>query len=77
MQQRRIVSDVAKLCNGPANLVVALGISKDMDQRSMLEAAVTIMEPKIQPIVGASPRFGIRKATELPLRFYMDLKLKP
>lgn len=77
MQSRRKVLDAAKLCNGPANLVVALGISKAMDQRPMLGAGIEISPPKNQPLIAAGSRLGIRRATELPWRFYLDVKLKP
>ncbi len=61
----------ADLCNGPAKLCAAYGISRAQDGVSLVNSALRIVERESVPdehvIVG--PRVGISKAVDWPLRF--------
>jgi DNA-3-methyladenine glycosylase len=61
----------ADLCNGPAKLCAAFGITRAQDGVSLVESALQIVAgasvPDEHVIVG--PRVGISKAVDWPLRF--------
>jgi DNA-3-methyladenine glycosylase len=61
----------ADLCNGPAKLCAAFGITRAQDGVSLVDSVLQILEgesvPDEQVIVG--PRIGISKAVDWPLRF--------
>lgn len=69
MRRRRGVSDERLLAAGPGRLTRALGITRALDQWPMREAAVQVLagEPLNAPV--ATPRIGITRAVEWPLRF--------
>lgn len=69
MRRRRGVSDDRLLAAGPGRLTRALGITRALDQWPMREAAVQVLagEPLNAPV--ATPRIGITRAVEWPLRF--------
>jgi len=72
MRRRRRVAADRDLCSGPGRLCQALGITRDLDGRPMPESPVVVMfrQPDGEPLsVAATPRIGITKAAELPLRF--------
>lgn len=71
MVRRRGMDDVLQLTNGPAKLVQAMGITKYFDGTSIHDGPVSL-EPGFTPRrVQTSPRIGIKKATELPWRFFV------
>ena len=80
MRARRPVPRFRELTNGPAKLCAALGIGRDLDAvdvcdaRSALFIAANPARPdsllKLGP-VRTTPRIGIKKAAELPLRFLL------
>jgi DNA-3-methyladenine glycosylase len=56
------------LAAGPGRLTQALGITRSLDQRPMRSAVVRIHEGEAASIV-ATPRIGITRAVDWPLRF--------
>ncbi len=56
------------LAAGPGRLTQALGITRSLDQRPMRLAVVRIYEGEAASIV-ATPRIGITRAVDWPLRF--------
>lgn len=69
MKKRRGTENLKNLCNGPAKLVQALGIKKEMNGASLLKGNLRIDRfRKIKEIV-STERIGISKGKELKLRF--------
>jgi DNA-3-methyladenine glycosylase len=76
MEKRRRTDDPRKLCSGPGKLVLALGITPDLNGASLLRGPLRILPPESYPWEGArrievTTRVGISVAAELPLRFYL------
>jgi len=73
MARRRGRDAPRELCSGPAKLVQALGIGPEHDGVDLLRGAIRILPPESRrrERVVATTRVGIRKAAELPLRFYL------
>lgn len=73
MQQRRGLTDQKQLCNGPAKLAQALGITPSLNGQSLLNGSVTILKPTNSPLleIHTTTRIGITKAADLPYRFYL------
>jgi DNA-3-methyladenine glycosylase len=70
MRRRRGVSDERLLCSGPGKLCQALGITRDLDGRPMQKAQVRVLRgPPVEEAIAVTPRVGITKAAEWPLRF--------
>jgi DNA-3-methyladenine glycosylase len=72
MQERRGVLDVRRLCSGPGNLTVALGIGLADNGVDLRTGSVTIGPrpagwERVQ--IAVDRRIGINKAVELPWRF--------
>ena len=69
MRRRRGGVPDRVLAAGPGRLTQALGITRSLDQLPMREAPVQVFaaEPLAPPVV--TPRIGITKAVEWPLRF--------
>ena len=65
--------DVA-LCSGPGKLTHAMGITRALDGRPMANAPVTVVvDQTMQPArVVVTPRIGITKAADWPLRFAVE-----
>ena len=61
------------LANGPAKLCAAYGITGDDDGTSLVDGPVRILpgEPVADAAVRASPRIGITRAADWPLRFFV------
>jgi DNA-3-methyladenine glycosylase len=75
MQKNRGITDIHKLANGPGKLTQALGIkdtnmSGEILNKSSIFLQQSEEEIKAEDII-ASPRIGIKKATENPWRFYI------
>lgn len=71
MMERRHITKPALLCAGPGRLAAALGITLALDGAAMRSSTVTVERgaPVAPQDVVASPRVGITKATDWPLRF--------
>jgi DNA-3-methyladenine glycosylase len=73
MRERRGLAADRQLCSGPGKLCQALAITRDQDglrirgSGATLRAAVGLPAP-----VAATPRIGITKAVDWPLRFVID-----
>lgn len=73
LAQRRIGKRGAELTNGPAKLCQALGITRAMNGHYLEnEPLKLIMQPEIlsQDVI-TTKRIGIRKAVDVPWRFYI------
>ncbi len=73
MKKRRGVSNLYNLCNGPAKLVIAMGIGKDDYGTSLRKGSIRIYEgeSKGEIEVVKAKRVGISKSADLLLRFYI------
>lgn len=73
MRRRRGVVRDTDLTSGPARLCDAFGITREQDGLSLERRPLRIVqgEPVPDEQVVITPRIGIRKAAEWPLRFYM------
>ncbi len=73
MRRRRGTRDLKLLCSGPGRLCQALGITGAFDGESLAGRRVRVYWPVTRgPIrVAASPRVGITRAVDWPLRFYV------
>jgi len=71
MRQRRGGVADAILANGPGKLTQALGMSRALDQRPMRLSVVRVLEGARAPDdeVLITPRIGITRAVDWPLRF--------
>jgi DNA-3-methyladenine glycosylase len=71
MRQRRGGIEDRYLCAGPGRLCQALGITRaGLDGRLMAQSPVTVLRPGgWDGAVDVTPRIGITKATDWPLRF--------
>ena len=72
MRQRRGGIADHLLCAGPGRLCQALGITRDLDGAGMRRSAVTVAPPTpgaVLPGIASTPRIGISKAADWPLRF--------
>lgn len=73
MQRRRQRDDIHRLCSGPAKLVQALGVTlTDNGQDFLSGSRLRLVGDSVeQDRVAVSPRIGIKKAADLPLRFFI------
>jgi DNA-3-methyladenine glycosylase len=69
MRRRRAGAADRQLCSGPGRLCQALGIGRGLDGRMMRGSDVRVRSADSLPEVVASPRIGITKAADWPLRF--------
>ena len=74
MRRRRGRVDDRDLCSGPGKLCQALGITRDLDGLMMPGAEVVVLPRTVAlPIeVVTTPRIGITKAADWPLRFLVE-----
>lgn len=74
MRRRRGNVADRQLCSGPGKLCRALAITKDLDGIAMRESGVVVLarEATLAPEVTVTPRIGITKAAQWPLRFVVD-----
>jgi DNA-3-methyladenine glycosylase len=73
MGRRRGGVQVKDLCSGPGKLCQALGIDRALDGTAMASSSV-IVRPPVDweaPRVAITPRIGITKAADWPLRFHV------
>jgi DNA-3-methyladenine glycosylase len=73
MRQRRRGVEVKDLCSGPGKLCQALGIDRELDGIPMAQSPVLVRPPAQweEPRIAVTPRIGITKAVDWPLRFHV------
>jgi DNA-3-methyladenine glycosylase len=73
MRRRRGGVPDRELCSGPGKLCQALGIDRRLDGARMSRSSVIVRAPERGelPHVAATPRIGITKAVDWPLRFHV------
>jgi DNA-3-methyladenine glycosylase len=73
MRRRRGKMPDRQLCSGPGRLCQALGIDRRLDGMPMSRAPVVVLGAEaLQPsFISATPRIGITKAADWPLRFVL------
>lgn len=71
MRRRRGGVPDRELCSGPGKLCQALGITRAMDGSRMASSGVIVRPPERQELsrIAVTPRIGITKAVDWPLRF--------
>jgi DNA-3-methyladenine glycosylase len=71
MRERRGRVEDRELCSGPGKLCQALGITRELDGKMMPGSEVLVLAPTVAlPVeVAVTPRIGITKAADWPLRF--------
>ncbi len=74
MRERRGVTADRQLCSGPGKLCQALAITRDLDGALMERSAVKVFgsEGAGPPPAVVTPRIGITKAADWPLRFVVE-----
>ncbi len=72
MQQRRKISDLRQLTNGPAKLTQALGINTQQNGASILtDNDLVLLSGSPPTAIVQTTRIGISKAIDHPWRFYI------
>jgi DNA-3-methyladenine glycosylase len=73
MRERRGELPDKQLCSGPGRLCQALGITRDLDGSTMAGGPVMVLrgDPVTAASISATPRIGITKAADWPLRFHL------
>ncbi|HEY7613030.1 MAG TPA: DNA-3-methyladenine glycosylase [Gemmatimonadales bacterium] len=71
MRERRGGMDDRDLCSGPGKLCQALGITRELDGSLMPRSEVVVLPPTVSLTVevAVTPRIGITKAADWPLRY--------
>ena len=73
MKRRREIKDVKKLCNGPAKLVISMGIKKKYNESDLTKKPlyITMGEKVEDEKIVAAKRIGLACGEKLPYRFYI------
>jgi DNA-3-methyladenine glycosylase len=73
MRERRGGLPDKQLCSGPGRLCQALGITRELDGSAMARGPVMVLQgdPVTAAGISATPRIGITKAADWPLRFHL------
>jgi DNA-3-methyladenine glycosylase len=73
MRRRRGPVPERQLCSGPGKLCQALGMTREIDGQRMSRSPVLVHRPRRGEInrILATPRIGITKAADWPLRFVL------
>jgi DNA-3-methyladenine glycosylase len=73
MRRRRGPVPDRELCSGPGKLCQALGITRELDGKKMLGTEVRVLRPgdNADGSIVVTPRVGITKAADWPLRFVL------
>ena len=73
MRKRRAGVPDRQLCSGPGKLCQALGITRDLDGTKMTSGAVVVRQVDNIEMgaIATTPRIGITKAADWPLRFHL------
>jgi DNA-3-methyladenine glycosylase len=69
MRGRRGVERTRELCSGPGKLTQALGIGLSLNDSSLVDGPIAVLERESQPRIAIGERIGITKAADLPWRF--------
>ncbi len=69
MQRRR--NRETDLCNGPAKLVQAMGITKADYGKPLFDSNLYVINRTEVPNISAGPRIGITQAVDVPWRFWV------
>jgi len=74
MRRRRGGLDDRHLCSGPGKLCQALGITRALDGAAMPDSCVVVLPARSAAAIpiAATPRIGITKAADWPLRFVVE-----
>jgi DNA-3-methyladenine glycosylase len=74
MRRRRGTTMDRELCSGPGKLCQALGITRDLDGHRMASSSVLVHRARRSetPAMAITPRIGITKAADWPLRFIVS-----
>jgi len=74
MRRRRGPLPDRQLCSGPGRLCQALGIRRGLDGIAMSDGPVVVLRGEALPpsSIAATPRIGITKAADWPLRFHLS-----
>jgi len=74
MRERRGGVADRQLCSGPGKLCQALGMTRDLDGAPMRRSGVVVLghDGPDPPVAIATPRIGITKAADWPLRFVIE-----
>ncbi len=73
MRRRRGTQNARLLCSGPGRLCQALGITRRFDGESLAGRRIRVYPPAEHwpKRIAASPRVGITRARDWPLRFFL------
>ena len=71
MQRRRGREKATDLASGPGKLAQALGIDRAQNAADLTRSALTILSAPPPERIASSPRIGITRAADWPLRFYI------
>lgn len=74
MKKRRNTDSIRNLCSGPAKLVQAFGINKEMNFWNVKTHDLTLIAPSAtihEEQIVTTTRIGITQGVELPYRFYL------
>lgn len=73
MRRRRGGTPDRELCSGPGKLCQALGITRELDGLTMARSPAIVRPPEQweETRIAITPRIGITKAADWPLRFYL------
>jgi DNA-3-methyladenine glycosylase len=73
MRRRRGAVPDRDLCSGPGKLCQALGISRELDGQKMARSLAIVRRPDQweKSRIAVTPRIGITKAADWPLRFHV------
>jgi DNA-3-methyladenine glycosylase len=74
MQRRRPKSHrVEDLASGPGRLALAMGITRKLNAADLVEGPLTVRRLHDEPPfeIATSPRIGITRCADLPLRFFI------
>jgi DNA-3-methyladenine glycosylase len=73
MERRRQTRKRTLLCSGPAKLCRSLGVTGRLNGHVLRHSPLRIRGPAAQPVkLGTSPRIGISRAADWPLRFFQS-----
>ena len=74
MRRRRRGRPDPELTNGPGKLCQALGITRELDGQPMWRSEFVVAETKAEPpgVLVTTPRIGITKAVDWPLRYLLS-----
>ena len=73
-KRNRPVRKLFDLANGPGKLTMALSIDKSLNGLPVFSSRseITIVNNKIEPVIGRSQRIGVREDLDRQLRFFID-----